>query len=168
MQRVCAWCGNDLDDPGVRHEPDAGISHGVCPTCYDRLTDGMGIPILEFLDSLDQPAFLMDADHTIGMANAEALELFGRRAGQVVGRRTGEVFDCENAHLPGGCGRTIHCSGCTIRQAVARTHLSGEPQLGVPATLRVIRDAAIADAELSISTIRVGDRVLLRVERFER
>lgn len=168
MRRLCAWCGDSLDEPGVTHEADAEVSHGICPACHDRLSEGTGIPVAEFLESLTEPVLLMDDEHAIGMVNRAALELLGLPAGEVLGERTGMVFDCENAHQPGGCGKTIHCSGCTIRQAVASTYLSGEPQLGVPATLRVVEEPGLADVDLVISTVRVGDRVLLRVERFDR
>lgn len=168
MNRRCAWCGRSLNGTGVEPPADAQVTHGICTPCRHRLTDHAGMPITEFLDSLDEPVLLMDADHTVGMANDPALALMGRSAGEVLGERTGTVFDCENAHLPGGCGATIHCSGCTIRSAVAHTHLTGEPCLSVPATLRVVEDAELTDVALVISTARVDDRVLLKIERFER
>lgn len=168
MRRLCAWCGASLDEPGVTHEADAEVSHGICPGCHDRLGEDTGIPVSEFLESLAEPVMLLDDEHTIGMVNRAALELLGLPAGEVLGERTGLVFDCEHAHQPGGCSKTIHCSGCTIRQAVASTYLSGEPQLSIPATLRVVEDPGLADVDLVVSTLRVGDRVLLRVERFDR
>ena len=168
MYRQCAWCGTSLEGDAVAPDADARaeVSHGICDGCYDRLSAGTGIPIAEFLESLREPVILLDEEHTVGMLNRAALELLDR-PGSVFGERLGTVFDCENAHQPGGCGRTIHCSGCTIRQAVASTHLTGEPRLAVPATLRVVDDPEPSDVDLIISTLKVGDRVLLRVERLE-
>ena len=151
---------------GAHPLPQAPVSHGICPSCHDELCEGLGIPLGAFLESLGEPVVLMDEEHTIGLVNRAALELFGRPSDDVLGERMGTVFDCENAHQPDGCGRTIHCSGCTIRQAVAATRLTGEPRLGIPATLRVVRDPGIADIDLVISTIPAGDRVLLRIERY--
>lgn len=126
------------------------------------------MPLTDFLEALQEPVLLVDADHTVGIINDAALELFGRAPDEVMGERTGDIFQCENAHLPGGCGKTVHCSGCTIRQAVAHTFLTGEPRLEVPATLRVVDDVDLSDAELVVSTSRVGDRVLLKIDRYHR
>lgn len=166
MQRQCAWCGRSLDDVPVEPIHGKKVSHGICGKCHARLGARSGVPISEFVDSLDEPVLLMDADHTIGMANEAALELLGNGGDPVLGERTGTVFDCENAHLPGGCGATIHCSGCVIRHAVAHTHLTGEPRLNIPATIRVVEDAGLADVDLVVSTIRLGGRVLLKVEEY--
>mgnify|MGYP006299011273 CR=1 FL=1 len=171
MNRLCAWCGRNLDEDGPAAGngagPDSGpVTPGICPECRDRLTTGTGIPITEFIASLDEPVVLMDADHTVGMINRAARELFSEDVETVIGERAGRVFQCENAHMPGGCGLTIHCSGCTIRHAVAHTHLTGEPRLNVPATLRVVDDPRISDIELVISTARVGNRVLLKIDHY--
>lgn len=164
MERQCAWCGASLDEPATRVAADHTVTHGICGECHDGLSTGAGIPVVEFIGSLDQPALLLDADHTIGMVNAAALRLFGDAPGEILGERTGTALDCENAHLPGGCGQTMHCSGCTIRRAVARTHLTGEPQLNRAATVNTVRDTNREAVELVISTARVNDRVLLRIE----
>lgn len=166
MRRVCAWCGMDLDGDGVTVEADAIVSHGICAECHDKLSEDTGIPVSEFVSSLSEPVVLLDAEHTVGMANYAALKLLGAPATEVLGDRLGSVFDCENAHEPGGCGRTIHCSGCTIRQAVASTNLTGEPKLNIPATLHAVRDPGRSDIELLVSTVKVGDRVLLKIESY--
>ena len=166
MERKCAWCGRSLDDPPVKHLPGTKVSHGICSTCHDRLAAGSGVPIARFLEELDEPVLLMDADHTVGMVNEAALDLLGQGADAVLGERTGTVFDCENAHMPGGCGATIHCSGCVIRQAVAHTHLTGEPRTRIPATLRVVDDADLGDVELVVSTVLLDGRVLLKIDSY--
>lgn len=168
MQRRCAWCGRDLDEAKEERSAEGRVTHGICPQCRSRLETGTGVPIEEFLASLEEPVLLIDADHTVGMMNQAVLELLGENGKSFVGERTGTVFECENAHLPGGCGLTVHCSGCTIRQAVSYTHHTGEPKLNVPATLRVVDDAGLNDADLMISTARIGNRVLLKIDRFEK
>jgi hypothetical protein len=168
MLRRCAWCGRDLGTVAGSRPTDDRVTHGICPDCRSRLETGTGIPIEEFLASLDAPVLLIDADHTVGMVNSAAEALLDGNGKRMVGERAGTVFECENSHLPGGCSLTVHCSGCTIRQAVAFTHHTGEPKLNVPATLRVVDDADLADVDLLISTARVGNRVLLKVDRYQK
>lgn len=164
MNRICAWCGAVLGE-----DPDAvrpgEVTHGICPACVRDVSRGGGMPLGEFVEGLDAPVLLLDASHTIGLANDAACRLLGHDPGAVVGRATGQVFDCAHASLPGGCGRTIHCSGCAIRQAVAHTHLTGESLEGIPATIRAVQDPGPEDVELVISTARLGDRILLKVLR---
>ncbi len=169
MERRCAWCGRDLSGGDAIERPaDRRVTHGICPECRTRLESGAGIPIEDFVGSLEEPVMLIDGDHVVGMVNDAAEALLNGSGKSVVGERAGTVFDCENAHLPGGCGLTVHCSGCTIRQAVAFTHHTGEPKLNVPATLRVVENANLNDVELLISTSRVGNRVLLKIDRYEK
>lgn len=165
MDRRCAWCGRSLDGATIEQAPGAEVRHGICSGCHGRLRTGTGVPVTEFIDSMSEPVLLMDADHTVGIINRATLDLLHKETDEVLGEQTGAVFECENAHLPGGCPETIHCSGCTIRHAVAHTHLTGEPRLNVPATLRVVRNADLTDVDLVISTARVGDRVLLKIDR---
>lgn len=35
MKHVCAWCGCDLGEDS--YEPREAISHGICPTCEQRV-----------------------------------------------------------------------------------------------------------------------------------
>lgn len=168
MERRCAWCGRNLDDGAEERPPDGRVTHGICPQCRAKLETGTGVPIEEFVASLDEPVLLIDADHTVGMVNRAALDRFHGHGESFIGERTGTVFECENAHLPGGCSLTVHCSGCTIRQAVEFTHHTGEPKLNVPATLRVVDDADLNQIELLISTARVGNRVLLKIDRYRK
>lgn len=163
MKRQCAWCGTQLGE-GADGGPGGGVTHGICPDCYADVNGRAGVPIQEFIASLDEPVFFVDEDHTVGMANAPAVELAGKAPEEIIGERHGTVLECSNAHLPGGCGHTVHCSGCAIRQAIAHTHLTGEAQERVPATLQVVRNPTLADAELTITTRQVGDKVLLKIE----
>ena len=109
------------------------------------------------------PAFLVDADHTIGMVNRQALDLLHRPADQVLGERTGTVLECQNAYLAGGCGLTMRCAGCTLRQCIAHTHLTGEPRFNIRATLTLARGAGVKDVRVTFSTARIRDRILLEI-----
>lgn len=79
----------------------------------------------------------------------------------------GDVFDCVNAKLPGGCGMTELCSACTVRNTVTHTYRTGESQIGVPTTLRVQQEGVTKEVVFDLTTEKVGDRVLVQVERAE-
>jgi hypothetical protein len=79
----------------------------------------------------------------------------------------GDVFECAYARLPGGCGRTAHCSGCTIRQTVMDTVRTGQGHLRAPAYLNRATPDGVQRIPLTISTERVGDFVLLRIDAVE-
>ena len=76
----------------------------------------------------------------------------------------GEVFECAYAGLPGGCGRTVHCDGCTIRINVMDTHRTGQSRLRVPAYLFRGKPDDSEKTDYFISTEKVGKVVLLRID----
>lgn len=178
VKTLCAWCGVTLEDgPSDGGEADGArgssvparypgpdpVSHGICPECAAGFEAEEGQALPDFLAHIGVPILLMDGD-------AEVLEI--NPSGQVrfrvsdlrPGIRMGEVFTCANASAPGGCGGTIHCSGCAIRMVVEETHRTGEPAVRVPATLRVTAPGAEPRAEFFLSSVRLGDRILLRVD----
>lgn len=125
----------------------------------------MGTPLQEFLDRLGVPVLLMSEDTRIRSASASAASAVGKGPGSVVGGLPGEVFDCVYARLPGGCGRTVHCSGCALRLTVLDTFQTGRPHKAVPAMLKVEAAGKERDVAFLITTEKVGGRVLLRIDR---
>jgi hypothetical protein len=81
----------------------------------------------------------------------------------MIGRLGGDVFECEYARHPDGCGRTIHCSGCAIRRSVTTTFQTGQALHHVPAQLKQYPQEN-RQVEMLISTEKVGDTVWLRIE----
>ena len=163
MQWICAWCNADIT-PKTDPAPEQKlISHGICPGCARSLLASQGVALQEFLDGLAAPVVLVDASVRITALNQAAriaLETSHERAQH---QSFGQVFDCSHARVPGGCGKLFHCSGCAIRTAVETTHVTGNPQSNVPATLVRGSDSA-ADASLLVSTFKSGGVVALRVE----
>ncbi len=74
------------------------------------------------------------------------------------------MFDCIHASKPGGCGETIHCKACTIRNTVEETFETGRSFHRIPATLKVIKKAETKDIASYISTEKSGDFVILKIE----
>jgi len=151
------------DKPGDVFGDDA-VSHGLCKPCAHHFKAQVGMPLSEYLDGIHAPVLVVTSEGTIGIVNSEACELLGKSVAQVQGFKGGDVFECENARLPGGCGQTVHCSGCTIRNTVMDTLETGEPHLKVPAYLNQHSDREPRRYVLLISTEKRGGVVFLKVE----
>lgn len=167
MKTSCAWCGASMT--GEETDPpasDAGelISHGICPDCAEVMLRELGVPVTEFLSELGIPVMLVTDDIRVLDANPAALSMVGGEPSTILGKLGGQVFECSNSRLPGGCGRTIHCSGCVLRQTVISTWTTGETHRRVPATLEVLPEGSTTRIDLFVSTAKVGDRVVLRID----
>lgn len=162
MKKQCAWCGSEMvGDPQA--EPQL-ITHGICDGCRESLLSDLGTPLQQFIDSLPVPVLVAEEDVVVQAANTSARGLLGKTPEAIRGRLGGDVFDCAHAQLPEGCGRTIHCSGCTIRNTVTDTFSTGTPHVRVPATLKRGTVDDPENVQLYITTERVQGRVILKVE----
>ena len=144
---------------------DGAISHGICQECLETLFASMGDPLQDFLDSLGVPVLVTDDDVRVGGVSQQARDLLHKELADILGHLGGEVFECSFSRLPGGCGRTIHCSGCAIRNTVTDTHASGQSHVNVPAVLKRGEVEDSQQVDLLISTEKVRDKVLLRIDR---
>jgi hypothetical protein len=161
MKTVCAFC-NTLISPGSKD--DDPVSHGVCPDCYNRIFSGFGFNTKKFLDMLDAPVFLVDAEVNTIAANSLAVALIGKPAPRVHGELCGDVLECINACLPPGCGKTEFCPDCTFRNTVNETFATGKPVTRRPAILTKKTGSVEQKIPFLISTRKDGDVVLLRLE----
>lgn len=161
MRYVCAWRKTEL---GVRAGDPGPVSHGLCEECKRHLKAEIGVPIRHFLDELGAPVALVDSDGRVKTASAQALALLGKDRSEIEGALGGEVFECVYSREPGGCGGTVHCSGCTVRMLVTDTHRTGRSHVRQPAVLQRDTGSGSRPFDLRISTEKVGDVVLLRIE----
>jgi hypothetical protein len=127
----------------------------------------MGVELEEFLDSLKLPVVVVNRGGTIVTGNNQARTVLRKGLPEMEGYRGGDVFECAYARLPGGCGNTMHCSGCTIRKTVMETHGTSRSFLKVPATLNRDNPEDPKKIKLLISTERLADLVLLRIDEME-
>lgn len=164
MKRICAWCGKPMDGPSSGAPREEPISHGICHDCSRTLWAEVGIPIEEFLESLDLPTILVDGEGRVRRASAEALGMVAKDREDVEGFLGGEVFQCVNANLPGGCGQTELCSACTVRNTVTHTYRTGEAQVRVPATLDVTDKGSPREMAFHLTTRKVGSKVIVQIE----
>lgn len=165
MKCVCAWCAKETGRAEDSRHPDTVISHGICESCLDNITFQQGVALQRYLDSLPVPILVVDDDVVVQAVNASACEMLGKDRVDIDQKRGGDVFECAYARLPGGCGRTIHCSGCTIRRTVMKTHETGQPQCMIPATLSRGIPGEVSTIVLYITTVKAGNAVLLRVDK---
>lgn len=150
MKRVCAWCKTVLGEGTGTGE----ATHGVCAACRAGL-------ITVFLDTLDGPTFLIGSDTRTRSANAAARAAVEKGRDDVEGRLLGEVFDCLDASVAGGCGKAPRCAGCSLLLKVEDTFKTGAPHNGFPAVLRKQNGETL---RLTFSTRRVKEGVLLRLD----
>jgi hypothetical protein len=129
--------------------------------CRDNIEFQMGVPLWQYLNALPYPIVLVDGNVRAEWANTATRQLLGKSESDIIGNLGGEVFECAYSRLPGGCGHTVHCSGCVIRHSVTHTYTTGESCSRVPAVLHCGENN---DLRLYISTYKSGERVLLQIE----
>ncbi len=125
---------------------------------------GSGVLFDEFLDTLQAPVFVVDDSARVVTANALGRETVSKDLEQIKGHLGGEVFGCSYHHLPGGCGETLHCKTCTIRNLVMKTYATGEASIREPACLDL--DTIVGPRRICflISTEKAGNAVFLRID----
>ena len=160
MNVVCAWCNKTLSS-GL---PDDPVSHGVCPDCAAKLAPTRRGTLQQLLDHMRQPAIAVDAKISAMCMNQAAQKTFGAGGHLIQGKLIGDIIECAHASRPEGCGRTVHCSGCTIRRMAMATFQDGQARCSVEAEQLVRGADGIAPVRYSISTQKVADAVLIIIE----
>lgn len=162
MRRVCAWCNTDF---GTKPGLDGEITHGICPPCLDRVLNEVApAKLSDFLEGLGVPVFLMDDDVRVRAGNLMAAALLGKELDALTGVYGGEAIDCVHSREPGGCGKTVHCKTCVIRNTVTDTYRTGRSYARVPATANQEGADGLRSIRLLISTEKSGAGVLLRID----
>lgn len=148
-----------------------------CQPCLEyhtveaRKLAGNGVPRpsgREVLETIGAPALLMQGNpRQVVTANQEALDLFGKELRQVEGRRGGEVFDCVHSLTIAGCGKDANCEHCAIKRAIVDTFDTTTPHRAITATLPVRKAGAFEQRALQVSTQKVGEWVVVRVEKYD-
>jgi hypothetical protein len=165
MRVVCAWCKKDLGTKTASATDDTAlISHGICPDCARNVLGPTGKSLDAFLDTLPGPVLAVDGDARVISANTEGYLLLKKKPAEVRKQLGGDVFECRWAKTPGGCGRTTHCKSCTIRLTVTDTAQTGRSHFrreAYPDLFYVTKDLRV---RFLISTEKVGEAVLLRID----
>ena len=140
---------------------DKRVSHTICFDCYLYYSKQMkGISFDEYLDRFEAPVLIVNDLGRILAANKMAEQVIGNPNDQIAGFLGGEAMECEYARLPEGCGNTIHCPACTIRNTVMKTMETGEPHIHVPVKLQRENQ----EVAMYISTEKVDSFVRIKIE----
>ena len=129
--------------------------------------DSNCMSLQEFIDKLIVAVIVLDKNGAIETVNEKARLLFNKELFFFRGKSVGQVFECEYAQLPEGCGETVHCSGCTIRMAITETFTTGRPIFRKGATLKDLKPGEPIKIHYYVSTRKRGDAILLHVEEAE-
>jgi PAS domain-containing protein len=168
MQKKCAWCDTAIVSNTPPTDEQNIITHGICASCSDELlAKELGVSLHSFLDRLGVPVLAIEPGPRVQTANRQACDLLGKDISEVQGQKGGDLIECEHARRPGGCGETIHCKSCTIRNTVLETFATGHSFVDVLAYLDVYLGDEIRPATMKLSTEKVGGIVLLRIDDFE-
>ena len=119
------------------------------------------------INSIPIPILLVDNKNVTLAINTKASEILGVSSESIGGLQFGSVFDCVHSDPAEGCGRSIHCSECVIRQSVADTYHTGEPQIAVSAALSVTQPGKPSDVVFTITTVRNDKVVLMRIDQVQ-
>jgi transcriptional regulator of aromatic amino acid metabolism len=164
MNASCRVCGAKivLDSEAAQRD----ITSGICDSCAIPVSGASDFSAL--LESIDAPVLLMQGNpKQVIAANRKALVLFGKDLHAVESHRGGQVFDCVHAFTEAGCGKDENCEGCEIKNAVVDTFTTGNSHKGVSAELSVKKGADTKTYILQVSTEKVGDFALIRIERYD-
>ena len=165
ITRICTFCHCKLGTIEESQSASERISHGICPTCIKENFYDCGEKLTDFLDDIPVPICVISNDRRVRYTNTAGQQLLGKEMQQIYGRVGGEVFRCSYAHLPEGCGKSIHCHSCTINQLVSETAVTGEAFHQVGAYLDMDGLSGIETVKLLISTEKIGPYVFLRIDQ---
>jgi len=163
MKKVCAWCKKELDT----EEGDtarAVITHGICSLCALKFTQNIQRSTQDILDFLDEPVFIVGPDGVIRGTNRSGQKVLGKNLESIEDTLVGDAFECSYSNNGEGCGRTVHCATCSIRNIIMETLSTGKNFEKVPAFQLVKTPDGETVQHYFMSTERVEGSILLRID----
>lgn len=162
MKKICAWCSEEIIISIVEPAVD-DVSHGICFSCANQLLKNFKIPLDVFFDELNVPALIIDNKGIIKAGNKSAEDTFSK--GNLVDIKGGDLIECKNARLPGGCGNTPGCKGCEFRNIIFETYLTGQKFSNKSIEITNHSEGTFAKLKLNISTQKIGEYVYLIINK---
>ena len=162
--QTCKLCKNEIAE--VSPSTKGNITEGICGSCALQMSDPRKREVLE---AIGAPVLLMQGDpRQVVTANTRALELFAKDLSAVAGHRGGQVFDCVHSFTEAGCGKDSNCENCPIKDAIVDTFATAAPHRAVATTLQIRKQDGTSPYELQVSTEKIGELALVRIERYDR
>ena len=161
MQVICAWCKKVINNTEIEKAFDE-VSHGICKDCADKTISELGIPSHFFLDNLDRPILILDSENNVKSGNYLAETLLSKKI--FVKSKAGDLLECKNALLPGGCGNTPGCRGCRIKKSITYTYQTGRSLNNVSEVVEKSNNGEINKFLVIFSTEKSGDYVIFRIK----
>jgi hypothetical protein len=161
MKTICSLCRKDICETAPIS--DKVIKYAVCDECHNIFKEKIrGKTIDNLINEFATPVLIVDEDCRIVTANRPASTIAGLGPSKrdYIGLLGGEAMQCEYADLPEGCGRTYHCAGCAIRNAVKDTMESGDTQKDIP----VILKRKTGDINIWVSTEKIFSMVRISIK----
>lgn len=162
MKVLCSWCKTDIKEKPLK--PESTVTHGICRDCFVWLSKNWNRSLRDFLNSFDFPIFAIDTDTKVRIVNVAAEKALGKSFSELEGKDGGDAIECAYARLPEGCGNTIHCKACTIRNTVIKTQKTGISFKNVSAYQEIYTQEGIKKAHILISTEKFEDFVILKFQ----
>ena len=155
MKTICAWCQAVLNDG---EEP---VSHGICADCRDTFLQHQGVSLQSFIDGFSFPILVLNGNLDVVSLNIAVADSAGLDRQEVQHLSIGEVVECKHSRSPEGCGRTIHCTGCVLRNSVTETNATGLSLTMIPAAV----NTATREIQLYVSTIKLDGSVFVKLDK---
>ncbi|SHO43474.1 hypothetical protein SAMN02745220_00387 [Desulfopila aestuarii DSM 18488] len=148
MHLICSYCGRYIKEKEpfeVRRN-----THGICPDCIiPLLKQDNGLFYDEYLETFDVPVVILDSQCRVAAANQAGLRMMEKPIERVIGMLGGEALECRYSKLAGGCGRTVHCETCTIRNLISEIMEHQIPQYNRSITI----DTEKGMSNFTVSTV---------------
>ena len=163
MKRVCSWCSKELP-PREDYAADGAITHGICSLCAIKATGHKPRSAKTILNLIQEAVFIVDSNGIIKATNRSGERMLCKKSGDIEDHLGGAAFECSYSRADGGCGRTIHCKTCTIRNIVMDTLSTGKGYQHVPAFQSIETGKGTKLLKFLVSTEKVKDRIFLRID----
>jgi glutaredoxin len=159
----CSWCKSKIPTSIIT---DERISSGLCGDCVTSADFRLGFALEKYAESISVPVIIVNDDMIILYANEKTLKFANKTLPEIYGKPCGEVFQCYYA-LPygGGCGRTVHCTGCIISKAVKNAIHDSKMHIQTPALFTQKNIDGSTDYIMMVSTEKASEVAMLRIDK---